>query len=178
LTVVVVVGAVVVVVGAVVVVVGAAVVVVVGAVVVVGLGASVVGVVGAVVVVVGASVVLVVVTGGGGLVVVVVVLVVVVVVTGGMQSPAKMTEAVFVALTPSGQVPCTLKVTVPVCVPGRVVVAVRLTPPPYSPSSPVTVPDVTVTTSTVIFWVLSEFFTVHVMTYWPETHAFVPDTTG
>jgi hypothetical protein len=171
---------VVVVVGAVVVVAGAAVVVVVGAVVVVGLGASVVVVVvvAAVVVVVGASVVLVVVTGGGGVVVVVVVELVVVVVTGGLQSPAKMTEAVFVALTPSGQVPCTLKVTVPVCVPGRVVVAVRLTPPPYSPSSPVTVPEVTVATSTVIFWVLSEFFTVHVMTYWPEAHAFVPDTTG
>jgi hypothetical protein len=139
-------------------------------------GAAVVVVVGGTVVVVVGALVVVVVTGGR---VVVVVEVVVVVVTGALQSPARVTTAVFVALTPSGHVPCTLKVTVPVCVPGRVVVPVRLAPPAYWPSSPATVPEVTDAASTVIFWVLSEFFTVQVTTYWPEiAHTFVPDTTG
>jgi hypothetical protein len=158
-----------------------AVVVVVAPAVVVVVGAAVVVVVGAlVVVVVGALVVVVVVLDVLDVVVELVLVVVelVVVVTGGLQSPFSTTAAVFVACTWSGQVPCTLSVTVPACVPGRVVVALRLAPPLYSPVSPVTVPAVTVAVSTVIFWLLSEFFTVQLMTYWPAVQVAVPDTTG
>ena len=121
----------------------------------------------------------------GGLVVVVVVLVV-----GTEHPPGRVTDAVPLTFwgPPPSQSARTVSVTVPVLVPDKVVVAVRLEPAfgwggkTVPAAKPETAPLLTETRSSVIVRLVpataSELVTVQVTTCWPETQATCPLMAG